>query len=120
MKNYKGFIRTEQYLQWYDVCFPKLKFQKAESQFCISNEKDLNDNSFYLTISLKAVLLTKQKIRDSLCSISSGFKSSLLQIYRKFTGEPPSRIVFSIKLHINFIKITLLLRSSPVILLHFF
>lgn len=82
MKDYKGFIRNEQYLQWHDVCFHKLKFKKADE----ANKKDLNGNSFSLTISVKAVLLTKQKIQENLSSISSGFKSSLLQIYRKFTG----------------------------------
>ena len=48
------------------------------------------------------------------------FGKGVLKICIKFIGEDPCRIVISIKLQSNFIKITLQHWCSPVNLLHIF
>ena len=99
-KDYKDFIGTQQYLPWHNVCFPELKFKKAEKRFCSSKNRSSHREVFLR----KGVLKICSKFTEYTClsAISIKLFTTLLKSHltwvlfckfsaRLFLGTPLGR-----------------------------
>ena len=104
------------------TCFPNdiriIKLSQCLSMLPLNNLNRFS-NKEKTECAISKIIVIKNNSKEAALQRSSQEKD-VLKLCSKFTGEYPCRSKVSIKLHCNFIEITLRHRCSPVNLLHIF